>query len=73
MGKWCRHASSLIFDQIIIKVAGNQDRNKSSDEYDFGPNQTTLLELLAREWRKLHTLNLNISEASWPILIKFYV
>ena len=41
IGKWCRHASSLIFDQIIIKVAGNQDRNKSSDEYDFGPNQTT--------------------------------
>ena len=32
MGKWCLHASSLIFDQIVIKVAGNQDRHKSSDE-----------------------------------------
>ena len=31
------HASSLIFYQIVIKVAGNQDRHKSSDEFDFGP------------------------------------
>ena len=31
MGKWCLHASSFIFDRIIIKVAGNQDRHKNSD------------------------------------------
>ena len=31
------HASLFIFDQIVIKVAGNQDRHKSSDEFDFGP------------------------------------
>ena len=37
MRKWCLHASSFIFDRIIIKVAGNQDRHKSSDELDFGP------------------------------------
>ena len=37
MGIWCLHASSFIFDRIIIKVAGNQDRHKSSDEFDFGP------------------------------------
>ena len=30
------HASSFIFGQIVIKVAGNQDRHKSSDEFDFG-------------------------------------
>ena len=36
MGKWCLHASSFIFDRIIIKVAGTQDRHKSSDEFDFG-------------------------------------
>ena len=29
MGKWCLHASSFIFNRII-KVAGNQDRHKSS-------------------------------------------
>ena len=36
MGKWCLHASLFIFDRIIIKVADNQDRHKSSDEFDFG-------------------------------------
>ena len=39
--KCCLHASSFIFDRIIIKVAGNQDRHKSLDEFDFGPDQTT--------------------------------
>ena len=29
MGKWCVHASLFIFYQIIIKVAGIQDRHKS--------------------------------------------
>ena len=37
MEKWCLHASSFIFNRIIIKVAGNQDRHKSLDEFDFGP------------------------------------
>ena len=37
MGKCCIHASSFIFDRIIVKVAGNQDRHKSSDAFDFGP------------------------------------
>ena len=41
MGKWCLYASLFIFDWIIIKVAGNQDRHKSLVEFDFGPNQTT--------------------------------
>ena len=41
MGKCCLHASSFIFNRIIIKVAGNQDRHKSSNEFDFGPDQTT--------------------------------
>ena len=41
MGKWCLQASSFMFDRIIIKVAGNQDRQKSWVEFDFGPNQIT--------------------------------
>ena len=40
MGKCCLHASLFIFHRIIIKVAGNQDRHESSDEFDFGPDQT---------------------------------
>ena len=47
MGNCCLHASSFIFDRIIIKVAGNKDRYESSDEFDFGPDLT--LELLAHE------------------------
>ena len=38
MGKWCLHASSVIFNRIIIKVACIQDRYKSSGEFEFGPN-----------------------------------
>ena len=41
MGKWCLHASLFIFDRIIIKVAGNEDKHKSLVEFDFGLNQTT--------------------------------
>ena len=43
MGKWCLHASLFSFDQIIIKVAGNLDRHKSADEFEFEfrPDQTT--------------------------------
>ena len=71
MGKCCFHASSLIFYQIIIKVAGNQDRHKSSDEFDFGPDQNTHFNLPFSD-ENFTLSNLNISEASWPVLIKFY-
>ena len=40
MGKCCLPASSFIFDRIIIKVTGNQDRHESSVKFDFGPDQT---------------------------------
>ena len=41
MGKCSLHASSFIFDRNIIKAAGNQDRHKSMDEFDFGLDQTS--------------------------------
>ena len=34
-------ACNAFIDRIIINVAGNQDRHKSSDEFDFGQYQTT--------------------------------
>ena len=72
--KCCLHDSSFIFDRIIIKVADNQDRHKNSDEFDFGPDQTTHFTVTCPWMTKiLHFSNLNISEASWPILIKCYV
>ena len=39
MGKWCLQASSFIFDRIFIKLAGNQDRHKISDEHEFWPDR----------------------------------
>ena len=35
MGKWCLQASSFIFHRIFIKLTGNQDRHKISDEFEF--------------------------------------
>ena len=58
MGKCCPCASSFIFDRIIIKVTGNQDRHKSLDEFDFGPDQTTHFGVTALEWRKFYTFEL---------------
>ena len=67
MGKWCLHASSFIFYWIIIKVAGNQYRHKSLVKLILGRIRPLILELLALEWRKFHTFELEFSEASWPI------
>ena len=58
MGKWCLHASSFIFDRIFIKVAGKQDRHKSSVEFDFGPNQTTHFGVTCPWVTKFHNFEL---------------
>ena len=58
MGKCCLHASLFIFNQIIIKVAGIQDRHKGSVEFDFGRIRPLILELLALKWWKFHTFEL---------------
>ena len=60
MGKCCLHASSSIFDRFIIRVAGNQDRHKSSVEFEFGPNQTTYFGVTCLWVSKISLLNLNI-------------
>ena len=73
MGKCCLQAGSFIFDQIIIKVAGNQDRIKAHKSLISGRIRLLTLELLALSDENITLLNLNISETNWPILIKFYV
>ena len=35
MEKWCLQASSFIFYQIFVKLAGNQDSHKISDEFEL--------------------------------------
>ena len=58
MGKCCLHASSFLFDWIIIKVAGNQDRHKSSDKFDFGLDKTTHFGVTCPWKTKIYTFEL---------------
>ena len=58
MGKWCLHSSWFIFDRIIIKVAGNKDRHKARSSLTLGRIRPLMLELLALEWQKFHTFEL---------------
>ena len=39
MRKWCLQASSFIFYWNFIKLAGNQDRHKVSDKFEFWPDR----------------------------------
>ena len=72
MGKWCLHASSFIFDQIVIKVAGNQDRHKSSDEFDFEP-LVSMAHLYVFEMRfDLGTLDSGERSLPFGLLVSLY-
>ena len=66
MGKCCPHARSFIFDRIIIKVAGNQERHESSDEFDFKPDQTTHFGVTCPWMTKIYTFEL---EYLWGELV----
>ena len=61
----------LFLIESSLKVAGNQDRHKSSEEFDFGPDQTTHFGVTC-PWikKKKYTFEL---EYLWGQLIKFYV
>ena len=39
MGKCCLQASSFIFYRIFVKLAGNQDRHKILDQFEFRPDR----------------------------------
>ena len=39
MGKWYLQASSYISYRIFVRLAGNQDRHKISDEFEFWPDR----------------------------------
>ena len=71
MGKWCLHTSSFIFDRIIIKVAGNQDRHKSLDEFDFRP-LVSMAHLYVFEMRfDLGTLDSGERSLPFGLLVSF--
>ena len=73
MGKWCLHASSFICYWIIIKVAGNLDRHKSSSSSILGRIRPLILELLALEWRKFHTFELEYLWSQLANLDQFFM
>ena len=62
-----------MFERIIIKAAGNKNRHSSSNEFDFGQDQTANWSYLPLSDDNFTLLKLNISEASRPVFIKFYV
>ena len=39
-GKSCSIGNYFIFDWSFVKLAGNEDIHKISDNFDFGPDQT---------------------------------
>ena len=49
MGKCCLHAGLFIFDRILIKVAGNQDRHKVGTSLILGWIRLLTFVLLALE------------------------
>ena len=58
MRKCCLHASSFIFDRIIIKVAVTRTGIKARTSLILGRIRLLALELLALEWRKFYTFEL---------------
>ena len=57
MGKWCVHSSLFIFDQFIIEVI-TRAGIKAWLSSILGRIRPLILELLALEWRKFHTFEL---------------
>ena len=62
MGKCCLQASMFIFDWIFNELAGNQDRHKILDKFEFRP-----------ECQNNSLYTYTFSKTSWPVLVKFYV
>ena len=68
MGKCCLHASSFIFDRIIIKWLVTRIGIKARMILISGRIRLFTLELLALEWRKFYTFEL---EYLWGQLANF--
>ena len=67
MGKWCLYASLFIFDRIIIKeLLITRTGIKARSSSILGRIRPLILELLAIEWQKFHTIEL---EYLWSQLV----
>ena len=58
---WCGHHSTFIFDQILVKLADNQDRHNIWDKFKFWPHSNIFFWVTCR-WvqkkMKVHIFNL---------------
>ena len=52
IGKWCTQASSFILYRIFVKLAGNQDRHKISNEFEFRPDRISHFRVTF-PWRRI--------------------
>ena len=70
MGKWCVQASLFIFDRIFIKLAGNQDRHKISDEFEIRPDWISHLGVTC-PWRRFKfSIDLwNLQSCATPLTV----
>ena len=76
MGKLCLQVSLFIFYQIFIKLAGNQDRHKILNEFEFRLDQVSHFGVSRLECGlnfQYTYIYHGISKIGWPILIKFYM
>ena len=61
---------SFIFDRIFIKLAGNQDRHKISDEFEFRPDWISHLGVTYPWGRFKFSIDL-LWKLSWPFRWKY--
>ena len=64
----CFQLFSLTFDWIFVKVAGNKDRHKSSNEFEFGPSLWSYLFLRA----EIFTHRLIMEKMMSPFFLSYY-
>ena len=41
LGKWCLHLFLVVFDTVLLILAGNEDMHKILDEFEFRSDRTT--------------------------------
>ena len=53
--KICLQLFSVTFDWIFVKLAGNEDKHKSSNEFEFGPDRIIHFGVI-RPWARIFPL-----------------
>ena len=73
MGKWCLHATSSCLNKSSSKLQVTRTGIQAQMSLIFGQDQTAHWSYLPLSDDNFTLLKLNISEASRPVFIKFYL